>query len=100
MINSMIALAPAGVLGQGSADARPSACIASRPALLPAVGVTVAVAEGTRVPFAGAVLGMRRRGVDLPPAGNGLPAPQQHDPITQNDGTTPLGIHLPGRPTS
>jgi hypothetical protein len=42
----------------------------------------------------------RLRGLE---AGFGFVAPtaQQHDPIsTQNDGTTPLGIHSPGRPKS
>jgi hypothetical protein len=99
MLSSTFALAPAGVLGSGSAHARPYACaVAVRPSLVP-----VAVVEGTRVPVAGMA---RRRGVaDL--AGfwsgidtTGLPTPKQHDPINQNDGTTPLGIHPRGRSTS
>ena len=98
MLSTSFALAPAGVPGSGSADARPYACAALRPA-----GVPVAVAEGSRVAVAGMT---RRRGaVDL--AGfwgaidtTGLPTPKQHDPNTQNDGTTPLGIHPRGRSTS
>jgi hypothetical protein len=98
MLSSTFALAPAGVLGSGSADARPYACAAVRPSLVP-----VAAGEGTRVPVAGMA---RRRGVaDL--AGfwgaidtTGLPTPKQHDPINQHDGTTPLGIHPRGRSTS
>jgi hypothetical protein len=98
MISSMFALAPAGVLGSGSADARPYACAAVRPSLLP----PVAVVTGARVPAAGTV---RRRGADLL-AGvevtalpTDRPTTGQHDPI-QNDGTTPLGIHPRGRSTS
>jgi hypothetical protein len=97
LIDSMFASAPAGVLGSGSVDARPYACAAVRPSLVPVAGV-LAAAEGTRVPFAGTD---RRRGTDL--AGTGvlaaLPAMKQHDPITQNDGTT-LGNHSRGRPKS
>jgi hypothetical protein len=96
VINNMFALAPAGVFGTGSVDARPHACVAVRPSLqAPVAGV-----QGTRVPTAGMT---RRRGADL--AAIGFPAAlvtttEQHDPISTNDGTTPLGIHSPGRPTS
>jgi hypothetical protein len=99
MTSTPIAIAPAGVLGSGSVDARPYACAAARPSLLP----PVAVVEGTRVPAAGMA---RRRGEkDL--AGfrgafqaTALPIADQHDPIAQHDGTTPLGIHPRGRSTS
>jgi hypothetical protein len=96
MIDSRFASAPAGVLGSGSADVRPYAC-AVRPSLVPAAGF-IAVAEGTGVPFAGTD---RRRGTSLPGTGvlAALPAMEQHDPITQNDGTT-LGNHSRGRPKS
>ena len=96
MITKMLASAPAAwVPGSGSADVRPLACAAARPSLLPPVGGV----QGTGVPFAGME---RRRGADLAGIGfpAGLPTPLQHDPITQNDGTTPLGIHSPGRPKS
>jgi len=98
MLSSTFAFAPAGVLGSGSADARPYACAAVLPS-----GVPVAVAGAIRVPVAG--MARRRGAVDL--AGlwgaidtTGLPTPKQHDPNTQNDGTTPLGIHPRGRSTS
>jgi len=96
VITKMFATAPAGVFGTGSVDARPYACVAVRPSLTaPVAGV-----QGTRVPAAGMA---RRRSADL--TGIGFPAAlvtttEQHDPIGTNDGTTPLGIHSPGRPTS
>jgi hypothetical protein len=99
MLSSTFSLAPAGVLGSGSVDARPYACAAVRPSLLPTVGVV----EGIRVPSA--VMG-RPRGADLlagiaPTFGTtALSTTEQHDPIAQNDGTTPLGIHPRGRSTS
>jgi hypothetical protein len=98
MTSTLLAFAPAGVLGSGSADARPYAC-AARPCLLPPVGVV----EGTRVPF---VAMEQRRGVEFL-AGIGtaiqatdLPTAIQHDPTSKNHGTTPLGIHPRGRSTS
>ena len=99
MINNTISFAPAGVPGSGSVVARPYACATALPTLVP----VVAGAQGTGVPMAGT----KRRGADLEGFGfqAALPAPQ-HDPIsttrirTQNDGTTPLGIHSPGRPKS
>jgi hypothetical protein len=99
MLSSTFSLAPAGVLGSGSVDARPYACVAVRPSLLPTVGVV----EGIRVPSA--VMG-RRRGADLPAGiaptfgATALSTTEQHDPIAHNDGTTPLGIHPRGRSTS
>jgi hypothetical protein len=98
MINTSIAFAPAGVLGSGSVDVRPYACAAVRPSLLP----PFAAVEGTRVTF---VAMGRRRGADVL-AGVGAaiqattaPIAEQHDPNTENDGTT-LGNHSPGRPQS
>jgi hypothetical protein len=96
--STLFAFAPAGVLGSGSADARPLACTAVRPSLLPPVGVV----EGTRVPFA--AMGRRRgeevlAGVGTTVQATALPI-TQHDPISKNDGTTPLGTHPRGRSTS
>jgi hypothetical protein len=99
MLTSTFALAPTGVLGWGSDVVRPYACAAVRPSLVP----TVAVVEGTRVPTAGMA---RRRdagalaGFRAAMKATALPTTEQHDPITQNDGTTPLGIHPRGRSTS
>jgi len=100
MISSTISFAPAWVPGTGSVVARPHACPTALVSLLPAF----AEVQGTRLSMAGT----KRRGADL--AGIGfqavLPTTQydptiQHDPITStNDGTTPLGIHSPGRPKS
>ena len=99
MLSSTYAFAPAGVLGSGSVAVRPHTCAVVRPSLVP----TVAVAEGTRVPVAGMA---RRRGewalagVGAAIDGTDLLFTNQHDPITTNDGTTPLGIHPRGRSTS
>jgi hypothetical protein len=95
MLSTPFAIAPAGVLGSGSAVARPYACAAVRSSLL----APVAVVQGTGVPFAGMA---RRRGAAFEGIAfqAALPTTQQHDPITPNDGTTPLGIHSPGRPKS
>ena len=89
MLSSTYAFAPAGVLGSGSVDARPHACAAVRPSLLSPVA------------------GMARRrgewalaGVGAAIDGTDLLFTNQHDPITKNDGTTPLGIHPRGRSTS
>ena len=94
MITDTISFAPAWVPGTGSVVARPYACATARPSLAD----VVAGARGTGVPMAGA----KRRVADA--AGTGFPAAlptaQQHDPITRHDGTTPLGIHSPGRPKS
>lgn len=104
MLSSTFQFASAGVLARGGVDARPYACAAVRPSLLPAAVPTVAVLDGTRVPVAG--MPRRRNAEDL--AGfagvvtaTALPITTQHDPIsTKNDGTTPLGIHPRGRSTS
>ena len=93
MLSMPFAFAPAGVLGSGSAFARPYACAVFRPSLLGAL----AEAEGTRVPSAGT----ERRGAAPVVMGFAArPVTQQHDLSTPNDGTTPLGNHSPGRPTS
>ena len=95
MLSTSFAFAPAGVLGAGSAVVRPHTCAAVRPSALP----PVAVVRGTGVPFAGMT---RVRGAA--PAGTGLQitqaTPKQHALSTTNDGTTPIGIHSPGRPKS
>jgi len=101
VLSTTFSFAPAGVLGSGSADARPYACAA-----VPSLKAPVAVLEGTRVPVAGLLNGMARRRAEEALAGFGtaidatdLPIAPQHDPINQNDGTT-LGIHPRGRSTS
>ena len=94
MISTMLSPASAGTFGPWSADARPYACQAVRISLLP----TSAQVQGTGLPVAGS---KRRDVADLP--GTGFPAAlptTEHDVITQNDGTTPLGNHSPGRPKS
>jgi hypothetical protein len=97
MISTMLSTASAGAFGPGSVDARPCACEAVRIALLP----TAAPVQGTGLPAAGTA---RRRGADLVVTGlpAALPTTQFHQKhlIAQNDGTTPLGIHPPGRPQS
>jgi hypothetical protein len=107
MLSSVYATVPAGVLGSGSVVARPHACAAVRPALLGTVaGVGGTGVSTTGLPAAAAArpAGMAPRfrgwapqGTDLPTA---LPIRTQSDPITQNDGTTPLGDHSSGRPLS
>jgi hypothetical protein len=94
MITDTISFAPAWVPGTGSVVARPYACATALPSLI----APLAAATGTRVPADGMA---RLRGTEV--AGIGFVArTAQHDPIstTQNDGTTPLGIHSPGRPKS
>jgi hypothetical protein len=91
VISTPFASAPAGVLGSGSVDARPYACAAALPSLM----APVAGFRGTGVP----TVGTRLRVEGMPATGTPA-ALQQHDPITPNDGTTPLGIHSPGRPKS
>lgn len=98
MRNVVVTSVPAGVLGTGSVDVRPSSCAAIRPALLGAV----APIAGTRVPAAGlpkAYAGMSPTfrgwtGAVLTPA-----IRTQHDQL-ENDSTTTLGNHSPGRPLS
>ncbi len=94
MISTLLATASTGAFGPGSADARPHACEAARIALLP----TPAQLQGTGLPVA---VIERGRVADVP--GTGFPAglpTTQHRLIAQNFGTTPLGIHSPGRPQS
>jgi hypothetical protein len=99
MTSTLFAFAPAGVLGSGCADARPYACTAVRPSLLP----PVAVVEGTGVPFAAMARNRDAEalaGVWGAVQATALSTASQHDPITKNDGTTPLGIQPRGRSTS
>jgi hypothetical protein len=92
MITDAISVAPAWVPGTGSVVARPYACATALPSLI----APLAAATGTRVPADGMA---RLRGTEV--VGFGAPVAQQHDPISnQHDGTTPLGIHSPGRPKS
>jgi hypothetical protein len=94
VISNVLTLAPAGVLGSGSADARPYACDAVRPA---PVGVIAAV-RGTGLPAA--VLPTPTKRFAGTGIGTALPTCMEHLAITQNDGTTPLGDHSSGRPLS
>ena len=93
MISTTIPFAPARVPGSGSVVARPHACATAR---RPVAGVFAGV-QGT-----GVSMTAKRRGVDLAVLGFQPALPTtQNDPISiQNDGTTPLGIHSPGRPKS
>ena len=94
MITNTISFAPAWVPGTGSVVARPYACATALPSLI----APLAAATGTRVPADGMA---RLRGTEVAGFGFVAPIASQHDPIsTQNDGTTPLGIHSPGRPKS
>jgi hypothetical protein len=88
MIKTMSTFAPAGVLGQGSAVARPYAGVAVR---LSAVAARVAV-QGTGVPTAR--LRHVTTGVTCTPRGEFI---AQNS--TTNDGTT-LGFHSSSRPLS
>jgi hypothetical protein len=103
MSTTTFAIAPAGDFGSGSVVARPYPCADVRPALLGAV----AGVDGIRVPATGlpwaaktaAVMTARPR--VTAPVGDLLAQPfGLHDPITQNDGTTPLGLHPRARSTS
>jgi hypothetical protein len=102
MASTWFAIAPAGVLGSGSADVRPYACAAVPSALLGApVGVAAAV-KGSGLPVSAPTTGMpaRFRGWVIEATGTPASDVRQHDDlITQNDGTT-FGNHSPGRPTS
>jgi hypothetical protein len=95
MTSTTFAFAPAGVLGSGSVVARPYPCADVRPALLGAVaGVEVLGAPATGLPWAG------KRTAAMAPRVRADQPIGMHDPITQNDGTTPLGIRPRGRSTS
>ena len=99
MTSTLFAFAPAGVLGSGSVDARPYACTAVRPSLLPPVGVV----EGTRVPSVAIGRGRGAEvvtGIGTALSATTLPIAQMQHQIRKNDGTTPLGIHPRGRSTS
>jgi hypothetical protein len=98
MRNNVFTTVPAGVLGTGRVDARPYSCTAVRPSLLGAV----AAAPGTRVPAPGLLVadaGMSPIFRGWTGAGTAPAIGTKHDQI-QNDGTTPLGNHSPGRPLS
>ena len=91
MITNTWTFCPAGVLGTGSADARPVTGVAVR---MPAVSPTVEF-QGTGLPIS-------RRRVDIvgtPPRGDYLAQRFVAKHSTQNDGTT-LGFHSSGRPLS
>ena len=84
---------PAGVLGQGSADARPYGVVAVRAAAQP----PFAVRQGTGLPTT------RLRNVDLGVVATGTALGTTSNPrgefIAQHDGTT-LGFHPSSRPLS
>ena len=103
MTKTMWTFAPAGVLGQGSADVRPYPGVVVCP--------TPLAAWGTGLPTVG-VLADERAGADVArirPLNGSVAVPAriretatQHfidQQFAQNDGTT-LGIHSPGRPQS
>ena len=92
MTATMWTFAPAGVLGAGSADARPYPGVAVRLPALPPVGIA---AQGTGVPTA-RLRGMT--GIPCAPRGEFI-AQRFVAKHTQNDGTT-LGFHPSGRPLS
>jgi hypothetical protein len=94
VITDIITTAPAGVLVPGSVDARPYAGAAVRPCLLGAV----VAAQGTGVPSAGPA--PRFRGTARTGLGVFAAHTQQHDLMTQHDGTTPLGDCSSRRPLS
>ena len=96
MINNTWMSVPAGVLGQGSADARPFGAVAVRAAAQP----PVAVRQGTGLPTAR----LRAFGTDCTPRGEFIAQRfvAKHSALTngaQNDGTT-LGFHTSSRPLS
>src|SRR3954447_9185179 len=111
MLTSMFSVAPAGIPGTGSVDARPYAAVAVRPCLLG----TPAPVQGSGVPAAGPAprfravapsaavpTGIARPGHDeqLPTTWKRAIGTTQDDGTTQNDGTTPFGNPSPGRPPS
>ena len=90
MISTMCTVAPAGVLGMGSADARPYPGVAVR---LPAVAPTW-IGQGTGVPIS------RLRDVTTgTPRGEFFAQRFVAKHTAQNDGTT-LGFHTSRRPLS
>jgi hypothetical protein len=99
MITNTWTFSPAGVLGTGSADARPVSGVAVR---MPAVAPTVTV-QGTGLPIAR----LRVDQVGTPPCGEFLAqrfvAKHIASPVATfgapNDGTT-LGFHTSSRPLS
>ena len=118
MIRTTMSAPPAGVFRAGSASLRVYRCAGALPApvrpasgaALPASGVAALPASGLRftdlaprprwttAPDADAT-GTAAPGTASPAVGK--PRPQHESgPMTTNDGTTPLGIHSPGRPTS
>jgi hypothetical protein len=103
MTSTLFAFAPAGVLGSGSADARPQACAAASAALLGGPVGVPAVVKGSGLPVSVPATGMPARFRGWATEATGVPTAydvRQHiDLIAQNDGTT-LGIHPRGRSTS
>jgi hypothetical protein len=96
MITTTWTFCPAGVLGAGSADARPVSVVAAR---MPAVAPTVAF-QGIGLPIAR----LRVDQVGTPPRGEYIAqrfvAKHTGAPFgAQNDGTT-LGFHTSSRPLS
>jgi hypothetical protein len=115
MITDTIPFAPAGVLGRASIDVRPYACAGVRPTAAPivapmAVAPTplggLAAVQGSDVLLAGPARRLRDLTTGAVPTGTVVaggrksPLLPESDPQRTNDGTTPLGIHSPGRPTS
>ncbi|MGY1821163.1 hypothetical protein [Geodermatophilus sp. SYSU D00079] len=116
MISTMWSSAPAGVSGPGRLVARPAAC-GGRPVALRLRALPLTAAVATRVvqtvvpgaPFPGTpAFGIApttggfdaTRGSDATRVADAFDATGVRTPNTQHDGTTPLGIHSPGRPLS
>jgi hypothetical protein len=94
MTKNMWTFVPAGVLGQGSADARPFGGVAVRAAAQP----PFAVRQGTGLP----TTRLRTLGsgvVATGTAATGITCTPRGEFIAQNDGTT-LGFHTSSRPLS
>ncbi|MGY1632407.1 hypothetical protein ACI784_11945 [Geodermatophilus sp. SYSU D01186] len=113
MISTMWSSAPAGVSGPGRLVVRPAAC-GGRPVALRLRALPLTSAVATRLPqtavFGAPVAGTP--GFGIAPTTGGFDATRAtrvadafgttgvRTPNTQHDGTTPLGIHSPGRPLS
>ena len=94
MTKNMWMLVPAGVLGQGSAAARPYGELVVRAAAQP----PFAVRQGTGLP-AGRIRGLDYGVAVLGTAPTGTNCTPRGEFIAQHDGTT-LGFHTSSRPLS
>ncbi len=95
MTKNMWTLVPAGVLGQGSAAARPYGDVAVRVAAQP----PFAVRQGTGLPAAARLRTLDSGVVVTGAPATGTPCTPRGEFFAQNDGTT-LGFHTSSRPLS